>query len=100
MKTIDFAVTIDGPAAEAQSRILDRVDHRLRSAGFTGHEKAGALEYRPKFAVPAVIWAVRRLRNEQVTFTFEERGRVTEVRASGRLPSRAHAEVAEAFGGD
>jgi hypothetical protein len=100
MKTIDFAVTVDGPVAEARSRILGSVDQRLRSAGFNGHEKAGLLEYRPRFTIPAVIWVVRRLRNEQVTFTFEEQGRVTEVRASGRLPNRAHAEVAEAFGGD
>jgi hypothetical protein len=100
VKTIEFAVTVNGPVAEAQNRILDSVDQRLRSAGFAGHEKAGALEYRPKLTIPAVIWAIRRLRNEGVTFTFEEQGRVTEVRASGRLPDRAHAEVAEAFGGD
>ena len=100
MKTIDIAVTIDGPVEEAQTRIRDSVDHRLRSTGLTGHEKAGALEYRPKFGVPAVVWAVRRLQNEHVTFTFEEQGPVTEVRASGQLRDRAQAELTEAFGGD
>lgn len=100
MKTIDLTVTVDGSATDAQSRILNRVDQRLRSAGFNGHENVGALEYRPRFTVPAIIWVVRRLRNEQVTFTFEEQGRVTEVRAFGRLADRAHAEVTEALGGD
>jgi hypothetical protein len=100
MKAIDLAVTVDGPVAEAHSRILDRVDQRLRSAGYNGHEKTGTLEYRPKFTIPAFVWAIRRLRNEQLTFTFEEQGRVTEVRAFGRLRDRAYAEVAEALGGD
>lgn len=44
MKAIDFAVTVNGPVAEAQNRILDSVDHRLRSVGYAGHEKAEALE--------------------------------------------------------
>lgn len=100
MKTIDLTVTVDGPVTDAHSRILDRVDQLLRSAGFNGHEHLGALEYRPKFTVPAIIWAVRRLRHEQVTVTFEEQGRVTEVRAFGRLADRAYAKVNEALGGD
>jgi hypothetical protein len=59
MKAIDFAVTINGPAAAAQERILDSVDHRLRSVGYARREKTEALEYRPKFAVPAAVWAIR-----------------------------------------
>lgn len=78
MKAIDVAVTVNGPVAEAQNRILDSVDHRLRSVGYAGREKAEELEYRPKFAVPAMVWAIRRLQNEHVTFTFEEQGQVTE----------------------
>ena len=31
MKTVDLDVTVDAPLPEAQGRILDRVDRRLRS---------------------------------------------------------------------
>lgn len=99
MKPIDLAVTVDAPWPEAQSRVLDTVDHRLRSVGFTGRRKDGALEYRPKFVGLVIVWAVRRLQDEHVTFTFTEQGPVTEVRAAGRLRDRAHTEVTEALGG-
>ena len=100
MKAIDFAVTVNGPVAEAQNRILDSVDHRLRSVGYAGREKAETLEYQPKFAVPAVVWAIRRLQHEHVTFTFEEQGQVTEVRVTDRLRDRGHIELTEALGAD
>jgi hypothetical protein len=93
-------VTVNGPVPQAQSRIHDSVDQRLRSAGYAGREKDEALEYRPKFAVPVVVWAIRRLQNEHVTFAFEEQGRVTEVRVTGRLRDRAHTELTEALGGN
>ena len=45
------------------------------------------------------VWLVRRLQNEHVAFAFEQRGQVTDVRATGKLRDRAHAEVTEALGG-
>ena len=99
MKTVDLDVTVDAPLPEAQGRILDRVDRRLRSAGFTGRHLNGALVYRPKFIGLPLVWLVRRLQNEHVAFTFTEQGLVTDVRAAGRLRDRARAEVTEALGG-
>jgi len=99
MKTVDLDVTVDASLPEAQGRILDRVDRRLRSVGFTGRHLDGALVYRPKFIGLPLAWLVRRLQNEHVAFTFTEQGPVTDVRAAGRLRDRACAEVTEALGG-
>jgi hypothetical protein len=99
MRTVNIDVTVDAPMPEAQGRILDRVDHRLRSVGFTGRPLDGALVYRPKFIGLPLVWLVRRLQNEHVAFTFTEQGLVTDVRAGGRLRDRARAEVTEALGG-
>ena len=99
MQHIDFAVTVDAPMPEAQDRILDRVDRRLRSAGLSRRQLDGAIVYRPKFIGLPLVWLVRRLQNEHMTFTFTEQGPVTDVRAAGRLRDRAHAEVTEALGG-
>jgi hypothetical protein len=100
MNQIDLTVTIDGPAPEAERMILGRIGSRLDGAGLTGRQRNGAVEYRPKFAVPAVVWLVRRLRGEGVTFTFDEQGPVTQVLVHGKLRDRAHAEITEALGGD
>lgn len=99
MKSIDLAVTVDRPVPEAQAQILDSVDHRLRARGLARRPTANAVEYRPKFVMPAIVWVVRRLAGEHVTFTFEQRGPVTEMRATGRLRDRVHAELTEALGG-
>ena len=58
-----------------------------------------AVEFRPRFIGLAIVWAVRRLQDEHVTFTFEEHGRTTEVRVTGKLRRRAHTEVTRAFDG-
>lgn len=97
---IDLSVTIDGPAPEAERQILDRVGRRLDGAGLTSRQLDGVVEYRPKFAIPAVLWLIRRLQGEGVTFTFAEQGPVTEVQVRGKLRDRARAEITEALGGD
>jgi cytochrome c-type biogenesis protein CcmE len=51
------------------------------------------MECRPKFVGLVIVWTVRRLQDEHVTFTFTDQGRVTEVRAAGQLRDRAHTEV-------
>ena len=99
MQDIDLTITVDQPMPQAQERILDRVDHRLRGAGLTQRVTPGGVDYRPKFIGLVVIWLVRRLRHEHVTFIFDARGRTTEVRAAGRLRDRAHIELTEALGG-
>jgi len=99
MQPFDLTVTVDRSEAEAEARILDRVDTRLRACGLARHRVAGAVQYRPRFIGLPLWWAFRRLRGEQVTFTFEPRGRATEVRAAGKLRDRAHAELTEALGG-
>ncbi|MGH3405917.1 MAG: hypothetical protein ACRDRJ_25980 [Streptosporangiaceae bacterium] len=100
MKDIDLTVTVDQPMPQAQNRILDRVDQRLRGVGLTQRVTPGGLEYRPKFIGLVFVWLVRRLQHEGVTFTFDARGRATEVRAAGRLRNRAYAELTEALGGN
>ena len=99
MESLDLTVTVGRPMPDAQTQILDRVDSRLRSAGFTGHPQGNGLNYRPKFIGLVFIWLVRRLRDEHVMFAFEQRGQVTEVRVTGKLRDRACAEVTEALGG-
>jgi hypothetical protein len=99
MNMTDIAVTVHQPMPEAQNQILDGIAPRLRSAGFRQQVKGNAVEFRPRFVVPVIVWAVRCLRGEHVTFTFEELGRTTEVRVIGKLGSRAHAEVVRAFDG-
>jgi hypothetical protein len=100
MNQIDLTMTVDGPVPKAQSLILDRVGPRLRAVGLTGRQLDGAVVYRPKFVGLPAVWLVRRLQGEGVTFTFTEQGRATQVRATGKLRDRAHAEVTEALGGD
>ena len=71
----------------------------MRSVHFAGRADGDAVKYRPAFVGLPTVWLIRRLSNEHVLFSFEEQGPVTEVRVTGRLRPRAHAEVAEAFGG-
>ena len=84
---------------DAQRRILDSVDSRLRSVGFTGHPQDNGVNYRPKFIGLIIIWLVRRLQGEHVMFAFDQHGQVTEVRVTGKLRDRARTEVTEALGG-
>ena len=100
MQDIDLTVTVDQPMPDAQDRILDRVDDRLRAVGYTRRAAPGGVDYRPKFVGLVFVWLVRRLQHEHVTFTFDARGAATEVRAAGRLRDRAHAELTEALGGN
>jgi hypothetical protein len=99
MESLDLNVTVDRPMPDAQTQILDSVDFRLRSAGFTGHPRENGVDYRPKFFGLVVVWLIRRLQDEHVLFAFEQHGQVTEVRVTGKLRDRAHAEVTEALGG-
>jgi|SRR5580693_3381077 hypothetical protein len=99
MQDIDLTVTVDQPMPQARDRILDRVDHRLRATGLTRRAAPGGVDYRPKFVGLVLVWLIRRLQHEGVTFTFDARGPVTDVRAAGRLRDRAHAELTEALGG-
>jgi hypothetical protein len=100
MNQIDLTMTVDGSAPDAERLILDRVGSRLDEVGLTRQTLDGALAYRPKFVGLPLVWLVRRLQGEGVTFTFTEQGPVTQVRAAGKLRDRAHAEVTEALGGD
>jgi len=100
MNQIDLTMTVHGPALEAERLVRDQVGPRLDGAGLTSRQRNGAVEYRPKFAVPAVVWLIRRLQGEGVTFTFTEQGPVTHVLVHGKLRDRAHAEVTDALGGD
>jgi hypothetical protein len=99
MQDINLTVTVDQPMPDAQDRILDRVDHRLRGASLTKHVTPGGVEYRPKFIGLIFVWLVRRLQHEGVTFTFDAHGPATEVRVAGKLRDRAHTELTEALGG-
>jgi hypothetical protein len=99
MNMTDFAVTVDQPMPEAQTQILDSIAPRLRAVGFSQRVMGNAVEFRPRFVGLVIIWAIRRIQDEHVTFTFEEHGRITEVRVTGKLRRRAHAEVTSAFGG-
>jgi hypothetical protein len=99
MQDIDLTVTVEQPMPDAQDRILDCVDDRLRAVGYTRRAAAGGVDYRPKFVGLVFVWLIRRWQHEGVTFTFDARGRSTEVRAVGRLRDRAHAELTEALGG-
>jgi hypothetical protein len=99
MQPIDLKVTVDRPMPDAQTQILDRIEPRMRSVNYRGRAHGDAVTYRPKFIGPT-LWVIRRLTNEHVTLTFEQHGPATEVRVTGKLRDRAHAEVSEAFGGD
>jgi hypothetical protein len=99
MQNIDLTVTVDQPMPQAQDRILDRVDHRLRGAGLTQRVTPAGVEYRPKFVGLVALWLIRRAMHEGVTFIFDPHGTATEVRAAGRLRDRAQAELTEALGG-
>jgi hypothetical protein len=99
MQDIDLTVTVDQPMPDAQDRILDRVDDRLRAVGYTRRAASGGVDYRPKFVGLVFVWLVRRAMHEGVTFTFDPHGRATEVRVAGKLRDRAHTELTEALGG-
>jgi hypothetical protein len=99
MQSLDLTVTVDRPMPDAQTKFLGEVDSRMRSAGLTGRPQANGVNYRPKFIGLVFVWLIRRLQDEHVLFAFEQRGQATEVRVTGRLRSRAQAEVTEALGG-
>jgi hypothetical protein len=99
MQSLDLTVTVDRPMPDAQTQILGSVDSRIQSAGFTGRPQDNGVNYRPKFTGLVFVWLVRRLQDEHVLFAFEQRGPATEVRVTGKLRSRARAEVTEALGG-
>ena len=99
MQDIDLTVTVDQPMPQAQDRILDRVDHRLRGVGLAQHVTPGRVQYQPKFIGLVLLWWIRRAMHEGVTFTFDPHGRATEVRVAGKLRGRAHTELTEALGG-
>jgi hypothetical protein len=99
MQPIDLKVTIDGPMPDAQAQILGTIEPCMRSVHFAGHADGDAMKYRPKFTGLPAVWLIRRLANEHVTFTFTRQGPVTQVRVTGKLRPRAHAEVTETFGG-
>lgn len=88
MQDINLTVTVDQPMPQARDRILDRVDHRLRATGLTRRAASGGVDYRPKFVGLVLVWLIRRLQNEGVTFTFDARGPVT---TSGRQAGSATA---------
>ena len=99
MESLDLTVTVDRPMPDAQTQILGSVDSRMQSVGFAGHPQDNGVNYRPKFIGLVLVWLIRRLQGEHVLFTFERRGPITEVRVTGKLRSRARAEVTEALGG-
>jgi hypothetical protein len=99
MQAIDLTVTVDQPMPQAQDRILDRVDHRLRDADYAQRVTPGTVDYRPKFVGLVFVWLIRRLQHEGVTLTFDAHGPATEVRVAGKLRNRAHAELTDALGG-
>jgi hypothetical protein len=99
MQSLDITVTVDRPMPGAQTQILDSVDSRLRSVGLTGRPRDNGVNYRPKFIGLVLVWLIRRLQDEHVLFAFEQRASATEVRVTGKVRSRAHAEVTEALGG-
>jgi hypothetical protein len=97
MKSIDLTITIDRPLPEAQTQVLAAIDPVMRARSLRQLPKGNTVEYRPKFVGLVVIWLTRRLGNEHVTFTFEQRGSTTELRATGRLHNRAHTELTDAL---
>ena len=99
MQSLDLTVTVDRPMPDAQTQILGSVDSRMQSVGLTGRPQDNGVNYRPKFIGLVFVWLVRRLQDEHVMFAFEQRGPVTKVRVTGKLRSRARAEVTEALGG-
>lgn len=98
LKQISLVVPVDYPPDEAQDNILRAVDPRLRALGYAPQSDTGTVAYRLKVYWPAFVWAVRALRGERVTFTFESRGAGTHVRVDGRLRDDAYTEVTEALG--
>ena len=98
MKAVDLTVSVDRPMPAAGSHILDAFEPRMRSVGFTASGQGDVTTYRPKFVGLVFVWLYRRLADEHVTLTFEQRGSSTEVRVTGKLRDRAYAEVTEEFG--
>ncbi len=98
MQAVDLTVRVDRPMPAAGSHILDAFEPRMRSVGFTASGQGDVTTYRPKFVGLVFVWLYRRLADEHVTLTFEQRGSSTEVRVTGKLRDRAYAEVTEEFG--
>jgi hypothetical protein len=100
MQEIDLRLTVDRPMPGAGTKILDTFEPRMRSVGFNPSTQGDATTYRPKFMGLVFVWLFRRLSDEHVTLSFEQQGHATEVRVTGKLRSRAYAEVTEEFGVD
>jgi hypothetical protein len=99
MQAVDLTVSVDRPMPAAGTHILDTFEPRMRSVGFTASGQGDVATYRPKFVGLVFVWLYRRLADEHVTLTFEQRGSSsTEVRVTGKLRDRAYAEVTEEFG--
>lgn len=98
MQAVDLTVSVDRPMPAAGTHILDTLEPRMRSVGFTASGQGDVTTYRPKFVGLVFVWLYRRLSDEHVTLSFEQRGSGTEVRVTGKLRDRAYAEVNDEFG--
>jgi hypothetical protein len=98
MQEIDLRLTVDRPMPGAGTQILDTFEPRMRSVGFNASAQGDVTTYRPKFVGLVFVWLFRRLSDEHVTLSFQQQGQATEVRVTGKLRSRAYAEVTEEFG--
>lgn len=98
MQAVDLTLTVDRPMPGVGTQILDTFEPRMRSVGFTAKGQGDVITYRPKFIGLVFVWMYRRLADEHVTLSFQQRGAATEVRVTGKLRDRAYAEVSEEFG--
>jgi hypothetical protein len=98
MQNIDLRLTVDRPMPGAGIQILDTFDPRMRSVGFNASSHGDVTTYRPRFVGLVFVWLYRRLSDEHLTLAFEQQGQRTEVRVTGKLRTRAYAEVTEEFG--
>jgi hypothetical protein len=99
MQPVNLEVTIERPMAGAQAQLLDSIEPRMRSVHFSRRAFGDTVTYRPKFMGLSKIWVICHLSNQHVTFVFEQEGPTTQVRVTGRLRPRVHAEVTDALGG-
>jgi len=98
MQNIDLRLTVDRPMPGAGTQIMDAFDPRMRSIGFNPSSHGDVTTYRPRFVGLVFVWLYRRLSDEHLKLAFEQHGQTTEVRVTGKVRSRAHAEVSEEFG--
>lgn len=88
-QSFSYELSVPGAPSEVQARLKGTVTERLRVAASMrlAAEEAASLSFRPRWAFPVLLAAVRMIGGENVKLTFSAAEGGTTVAVSGKVGS-------------